>query len=128
MGFISKDKLDLPSHVCSKLIELLPSGNCSRELIANSLHMSVSTLHEKLKRAGTNYQQLLHQTRKEHAEHYISQGDLSLTEVAYLLGFSDSGNFSRAFKGWEGISPREYRNKIVVDSASKSQKSTAPAH
>jgi len=122
MDLLSRNKLDLPSQVYSKLIELLPSGNCSRELVASSLHMSVTTLHEKMKRAGTSYQKLLHQTRKELAEHYILQGDLSLTEVAYLLGFSDSGSFSRAFKGWEGISPREYRNKIAADNPGNPQK------
>lgn len=111
VDFLAKGKLDLPSQVYSKLIELLPSGDCSRERVASSLHMSASAFHEKLKKAGTNYQQLLDDTRRELAEKYIDQAEISLSEVAYLLGFTDSSNFSRAFKRWLGVSPREYRNQ-----------------
>lgn len=111
MEFLAKGKQDLPSQVYTKLIELLPSGDCSRERVASSLNMSASVFHEKLKKAGTSYQQLLDQTRMELAEKYINQDDISLSEVAYLLGFTDSSNFSRAFKRWLGVSPREYRNK-----------------
>jgi AraC-like DNA-binding protein len=112
MEFLGKSKLDLPSQVYTKLIELLPSGVCSRDRVAKSLHMSVSTFHEKLKKAGTNYQQLLDQTRKELAEQYISQADISLSEISYLLGFTDSSSFSRAFKCWFGVSPRAFRNNL----------------
>ena len=114
VDFLAKGKLDLSSQVYSKLIELLPSGDCSRERIASLLNMSVSTFHEKLKKEGTNYQQLLTQTRQELAEQYISQSELSLSEVAYLLGFTDSSSFSRAFKHWSGVSPREYRNSMFA--------------
>jgi AraC-like DNA-binding protein len=113
MEFLGKSKLDLPSQVYSKLIELLPSGDCSRERIASLLNMSVTSFHEKLKKAGTTYQQLLDQTRRELAEQYIAQTELSLTEVAYLLGFTDSSSFSRAFKCWLGDSPREYRKSLL---------------
>lgn len=111
-NLLAKGKLDLPSQVYAKLIELLPSGDCSRERVARSLHMSASSFHEKLKKAGTSYQQLLDETRRDLAEKYIEQEDLSLSEVAYLLGFTESTNFSRAFKRWAGVSPREYRNRL----------------
>ncbi|MFK7733282.1 MAG: AraC family transcriptional regulator [Pseudomonadales bacterium] len=38
--------------------------------------------------------------------------ELSISEVAYLLGFTDSSNFSSAFKRWLGVSPRDYRNQL----------------
>lgn len=106
-------KIDLPSRVYVKLIALLPSGNCNREMVAEALHMSTSNFHEKLKKAGTNYQELLDQTRQELVQSYMSREDLSISEIAYLLGFSDSSNFSRSFKRWLGQSPREYRQQIL---------------
>jgi len=105
-------KLDLPAQVYARLIDFLPSGNCSRERVAHSLHMSESAFQKKLKSAGTSYQELLDNTRTELAKHYLSDADMSVDEVAYMLGFSDCSNFTRAFKRWLGISPRYYRNSL----------------
>lgn len=101
-------KLDLPEQVYSKLIEFLPAGDCSREKVARSLAMSESAFQKKLKAAGTSYQELLDETRTELAKLHLSEPDMSVDEVAYLLGFSDCSNFTRAFKRWLGVSPREY--------------------
>ncbi len=105
-------KLDLPSQVYSRLIDYLPSGDCSRERVARSLHMSESAFQKKLKAAGTSYQELLDATRSELAKHHLSETEMSVDEVAYMLGFSDCSNFTRAFKRWLGMSPREYRNSL----------------
>ena len=113
MELLAKAKMDLPSQVYSKLIELLPSGDCSRERVASALNMSGSAFHEKLKKAGTSYQNLLDQTRQDLAELYILQQELTLTEVAFLLGFNESTNFARAFRRWFGESPRAYRSRIL---------------
>ena len=43
------------------------------------------------------------------AEEYIREGDYSLSQIAFLLGFSDQSNFSRAFKRWTGSTPGDYR-------------------
>ncbi|MDA8879946.1 AraC family transcriptional regulator ligand-binding domain-containing protein [Pseudomonadales bacterium] len=103
-------KLDLPEQVYVRLIDFLPAGDCSREKVARSLAMSESAFQKKLKAAGTSYQELLDDTRMELAKHHLSDPDMSVDEVAYLLGFSDCSNFTRAFKRWLGVSPREYRN------------------
>ena len=108
-------KLDLPTRVYTKLIELLPEGECTRDTVAREMNMSASTFHQKLKEAGTNYQEILDDTRRNLAENYMKQAALSTSEIAYLLGFTDSSNFSRAFRRWTGLSPREYRQNIAVD-------------
>lgn len=105
--------VDLPSQVYSKLIELLPSGGCSRERVANALNMSISTFQKKLRLSGTSYKELLDQTRETLAKEYIGKQGLPILEVTFLLGFHDSSNFSRAFKGWMGVSPSEYRSQIL---------------
>ncbi|MGI9221266.1 MAG: helix-turn-helix domain-containing protein, partial [Woeseiaceae bacterium] len=60
---------------------------------------------------GTTYQTLLDRTRRELAEQYMQQQNISVSEVAYLLGFSDCSNFSRAFHRWTGHSPSEFRDE-----------------
>ena len=103
-------KLDLPEQVYARLIDFLPAGDCSREKVARSLAMSESAFQKKLKAAGTSYQELLDETRTELAKLHLSDPDMSVDEVAYMLGFSDCSNFTRAFKRWLGVSPREFRN------------------
>ena len=104
------DRANVPAQVHAKLIELLPSGDCSKTKVASALFMSVRTLHNKLEKENVNYQQLLDQTRNKLAEQYMRQQNISISEVAYLLGFSDCSNFSRAFQRWTGSSPSKYRD------------------
>ena len=107
----SLDKLDLadfPSRVQNELIKLLPTGVSGKEQVSEALNMSPRTLYNKLESAGTTYREVLDDTRRSLAEEYIRR-DLPVYEVAYLIGFSDTANFSRAFKKWTGISPVEFR-------------------
>lgn len=91
------------------LCRLLPQGEPRRELVAQTLHLSQRTLQRRLQEEGTSYQQLLDDTRRELAEQYLGQVDLTLLEVAYLLGFADPSNFFRAFRRWFDETPGEYR-------------------
>ena len=109
-------KGDLIMQVRSKLIELLPAGECSKEDVAAALYMSVRTLHNKLERLDSSYQLVPDETRRELAEQYMQQQQRSISEVAYLLGFSDCSNFSRAFKRWTGESPSQFRSGKAVNS------------
>ena len=104
---------DLLTQVRSRLVEMLPSGDCSKDKVAKSLFMSVRTLHNKLSALGTNYQEILDETRSSLAEQYMKQRNVSVGELAYLLGFSDGSNFSRAFRRWTGQSPTDYRERVL---------------
>ena len=115
--FLAKLKrADVAGQAHAKLIELLPSGECSKAQVAAALHMSVRTLHNRLADAGTTYQQLLDSTRRDLAQQYMKQMNVSVSEVAYLLGFSDCSNFSRAFHRWTDQSPSEYREQCQAKS------------
>jgi AraC-like DNA-binding protein len=91
------------------LLTLLPSGDASQEMIASSMHRSVSSLQRQLKAEGVCYRQVLGQTRQALAEDLVKEGRYSLSQIAYLLGFSDQANFSRAFKRWTGNTPSSFR-------------------
>jgi AraC-like DNA-binding protein len=92
------------------LVDMLPSGDASQQAVANRLNRSLSTLQRQLQAEGMSFQKLRDETRQRLAEDYIRESQLSLAEVAYLLGFSDQSNFSRAFRRWTGYSPREFRS------------------
>jgi len=94
------------------LFELLPRGQFSLDMLAESLDKDEQTLSAELKRAGTSYQQLLGDTRRELAEEYITRADLTVNEIAYMLGFSDCSNFARSFRRWTGTSPTDFRENM----------------
>jgi len=104
-------KGDMRTRVVAKIMELLPSGVCTREKVAGSMNMGDSAFQKKLKAAGTSYQEILDRTRAEMARHYVGRGDMSNLEIAFLLGFNDGSNFSRAFKHWVGVSPSKFREQ-----------------
>ena len=71
--------------------------------------MSASTIQRNLAWEGLSYTDLVEETRKNLATMYFKQRNLSLSEISYLLGYSELSAFSRAFRRWTGKSPREYR-------------------
>lgn len=77
--------------------------------IADDLHMSLRTLQRRLQDAGWNYQRVLEDARRQLARYYLSNSVLELGEAAYLLGYEDANSFARAFRGWEGMPPRNWR-------------------
>jgi AraC-like DNA-binding protein len=103
------DKRSTATRVRAKLIDLLAAGHVTQQDVADSLHMSLRTLQRKLSEEQTSYKDLLGETRKELANQYLREAHLSVSEVTYLLGFSEPSNFARAFKRWTGHTPSEFR-------------------
>lgn len=95
------------------LVEHLQVTELGREALARTLNMSVSTLQRRLKNEQTSYQQLLDQVRREAAIRFMVDPNLTLTEIAFLCGFSDSATFNRSFKRWQGVTPGDYRAGIL---------------
>ena len=103
------DKGSTVMRVRAKLIGLLSAGNVTQRDVADRLHMSLRSLQRKLSEENTRYKDLLDETRRELANQYLRQPRLSVSEVTYLLGFSEPSNFARAFKRWTGRTPSEFR-------------------
>ena len=92
----------------------LAGGDVRLESIAGELAMSGRTLQRRLADDDVQFTELVDEVRLEAAKIRIANPRLSLTEVAYLIGFDEHSSFSRAFKRWTGLSPREYRRQITV--------------
>ena len=95
-------------RVESLLTPTLHTGEASMDMIASKLSLSRQTLFRKLKAEGVTFEKILDELRHKLALHYLSEKKTSVHETAYLVGFSDSGAFSRAFKRWTGMSPTAY--------------------
>jgi AraC-like DNA-binding protein len=87
----------------------LPSGTCSIEHCAKKLGTSVRTLQSHLSEANLRFSDILEDQRITLAKTYLEQNQLSLDEVAALLGYSEQSSFGRAFKRWTGCTPQRYR-------------------
>jgi AraC-like DNA-binding protein len=110
MQYLEKmDRKDIVNRVRGLIIEDLASGSLSKQGVADKMHMSARNLQLKLAARNTTFQDTLDSTRQNLAAGYIEQSHLAITEIAYLLGFSDASNFTRAFRRWYGCSPRDYR-------------------
>lgn len=104
------DRRRFSNRVRSTLIEHLPTGEPSQQDIARALDTSVRTLQRKLRDESTTYKDLLAETRQHLAVRYVRQRRFAVGEIAYLLGFSEPSNFSRAFKRWTGCAPSEFKD------------------
>jgi AraC-like DNA-binding protein len=63
----------------------------------------------RLAELHTSYQHLLDEVRRHAARRLLSEGALSPAEVGFLLGYEEINSFSRAFHGWEGVTPEQWR-------------------
>jgi len=103
------DPNKVASQVRRLLVSLLPSGKTDQNIVASRLNRSASTLQRQLQAEGLSYRNVLESTRRSLAEEYLHDNKHSHAQIAYLLGFSDQSNFSRAFKRWTSQSPRAFQ-------------------
>ncbi|GGI97219.1 helix-turn-helix domain-containing protein [Halopseudomonas pertucinogena] len=103
---------DLVEQVKRRVQLLLGSGDISVERIATPLNISPRHLRRKLSQEGTSYEQLVDEVRRETAIRMIGEGELSLTSIAYELGFLDPSSFTRAFRRWTNMSPTSFRQQV----------------
>jgi AraC-like DNA-binding protein len=82
--------------------------------VAAALALSPRTLQRRLAEDGTGFRRLVRELREDRAREHLSASGLSLSEIAYVLGFADASSFHRAFKRWTGETPRAYRRRAAA--------------
>jgi AraC-like DNA-binding protein len=85
------------------------------EQVARELNMSVRSLHRGLEADDTTFRELVDQLRHERSAALLADPRYSITEIGYLLGFSEISSFYRAFKRWTGRTPADYRSRALHD-------------
>jgi AraC-like DNA-binding protein len=95
------------------VVDNLPHGTISIADVAQRLGMSSRTLQRRFAHYGMTYDRLLDQTRYGLSMSYLRQPMLTVTDIAFLLGYTDISAFSRAFVRWNGLTPGGYRRANV---------------
>jgi AraC-like DNA-binding protein len=99
----------LADDVKAALHRLMCGERPSVDKVAAELHLSSRTLQRRLGELGTSYQALLDDVRRDTARRLLGATDLDAGEVAFLLGFEELNSFTRAFVGWEGVTPSRWQ-------------------
>lgn len=95
-------------------------GHPELERVARRLGMGGRTLQRRLGERGLVWKTLVEDVRRELALRYLNEPTLPLTEVAFLLGYSELSAFYRAFRRWTGTTPAEHRRRAKAESGSAS--------
>ena len=106
-----QEQARVATRVQQALLEALPDGAPSKTTIARKLGMSARTLQRHLADEGTSFKDVLDDARADLAKTYVEEQRLTITEIAFVLGFADTSAFSRAFKRWTGMSPRDWAKR-----------------
>lgn len=104
--------LRISDLVAAEIIKILPAGEPKLEEVADRTRMSSWTLQRRLSNEGTRFSELVDNTRKQLARSLIAQNHVSMSELAFQLGYSEPSAFSRAFVRWFGVSPRQWRRLV----------------
>lgn len=103
---------DDSSIVCSvrqRIAATLASGKLSVETVAEELQMSPRKLQQLLTNEGSSFRKLLHDALFQRAKDYLADPTIRVSEVAFLLGYSEQSPFQAAFKNWAGMTPGAWR-------------------
>ena len=104
------DEEDLIQKIKAEIIAQLPSGNVTQETVARKVFMSTRNMQRQLQKEGTTFNTIQNEARLDLARQYLTDKHVDMTEIAFLLGFSEISAFSRAFKRWTGVSPSQFRS------------------
>jgi AraC-like DNA-binding protein len=116
----------LSSRTRAALVDGLRSGRTTVDDVARGLRMSARTLQRRLQAEGASHAALLDDVRRDLGLRYVGDASLSLSEVAFLLGFADQTTFHRAFVRWTRRTPGAYR-RTIRGTGSRSREAARPA-
>lgn len=112
-----REETNIANEARALICELLPLGEQQLESVAQRLNMTAHQLSRRLQQTGYKYPDLVDEVRQDLAQHYLAGDELALTDIAFLLGFSEQSAFTRAFKRWTGQAPAHYRRQQAATSA-----------
>jgi AraC-like DNA-binding protein len=109
----------LRARVENEIVPLLPHGEARADEVALKLGMSQRTLARGLSAERQTFAGVLDRLRADLADRYLHDADLSVSEIAWLLGYREVSAFTHAFKRWTGKTPRAMRATRQFDDTAK---------
>lgn len=103
-------RASIPLQVEDQITQLLPHGRVSASEIARRLGMSRRTLARALSAEGAVFSDVLGTLRQALAKRYLRERELPISEIAWLLGYSEISSFTHAFARWTGLTPKAFRD------------------
>jgi AraC-like DNA-binding protein len=104
----------LRAAVENEVEKLLPHGKANAKAVAKALALSVRTLSRRLAEEGTTYAEVVDGLRRNLALQYLKEPGMSVSQIAWLLGYEGSTSFNHAFRRWTGQSPSASRNQKLI--------------
>ena len=93
---------------------LLPHGKARLDAVAQKLGVSSRTLARRLTAEGLSFGEILNQLRSDLATHYLGEASLSISQIAWLVGYQGVSTFSHGCKRWTGMNPKKMRDKLLA--------------
>jgi len=96
---------------------ILPHGKARLSEVAQQLHSSQRTLARRLADEGLSFAGILDEMRRDLALRYLQDRSLSVSRIAWLLGYQEVSAFTHAFRRWRGETPTDYRSRLEANVA-----------
>jgi len=109
-----RGRTSFQADVENAIVPLLPHGTARASEVARQLGVSQRTLARRLAEEGLTFSDLLERLRADLADRYLADEQVSISQIAWLLGYREVGAFSHAFKRRTGKTPREARSDLAV--------------
>jgi AraC-like DNA-binding protein len=116
----------LRSSVENAITPLLPHGKAGAGEVARELGMSHRTLARRLAAEGLTFSGIQKELKTDLARRYLREGDLPISQIAWLLGYREVSAFTHAFRRWTGTAPRQSRAQGKFASTGKRVRSVGP--
>jgi AraC-like DNA-binding protein len=100
---------------------MLPHGRAQLGDVARRLGLGQRTLARRLAAEGTSFNAVVDELKFDLAKRYLADPNLSVSEVAWLLGYQEVSAFTHAFKRWSGTTPRQARAEMTLTAATEAR-------
>jgi AraC-like DNA-binding protein len=104
----------LRAAVENEVEKLLPHGKAKKETVAKAVALKERTFSRRLADEGTTYEEVVDQLRRSLALQYVKEPSMSVSQIAWLLGYEGSTSFNHAFRRWTSQSPSAARNQKLL--------------
>ena len=97
------------------ILQILPSGHCSKELVSKAVGVHPKQLQRRLREEGVTYSEVLERCRLQSAHQLLTETNIPINSIARSCGYSNAAAFNLAFKKWRNQTPMSYRETNSTD-------------